>query len=251
MKRRQPGRRTAPHGGFLTATVLLLAVCGSRAAAEEPARETLARLREHLPRQRLVVEADLELRDRDRRVERRWTLSMTCRWGDRPPGASIVLGDRFGERVALLSMRGDSDGGCTWTFDPPDADELLAEAGLAPEDLSLSFLWWPRVRSAGADTIKGRPCRILDVEAPPDYDGAYRRVRLWVDREAPLLLQARAYGGGGRLLRTMEVKSFRRVGKDTWTLLRAEWHEPDSGAQAVLHIRKARPVPRREPSSRR
>lgn len=76
------------------------------------------------------------------------------------------------------------------------------------EDPRLADLY--TAATAGADTVSGRICWILDLTAR-DEDIAYHARRVWVDQERAVLLREERYAKSGMLLKTTEVRSVTRI----------------------------------------
>ena len=76
------------------------------------------------------------------------------------------------------------------------------------EDPRLADLY--TAATAGADTVSGRTCWILDLTAR-DEDIAYHARRVWVDQERAVLLREERYAKSGMLLKTTDVRSVTRI----------------------------------------
>ena len=83
--------------------------------------------------------------------------------------------------------------------------------------LTLSFRWWPGGRVTGEEDIRGRPCHVVEVPAPAGPPGQYAAVRLWIDGQLHMLLQAEGLDAGGKQVRILWVKSFKKI-NDRWML---------------------------------
>ncbi len=110
-----------------------------------------------------------------------------------------------------------------WTY-TPDTDRTIRISGhmlrqsVMGSDLSYEDLMEdPRLAelyeaaTAGADTVLGRPCWILDLQSRGG-DIAYDSRRVWVDQERHVLLREERYAKSGMLLKTTEVRSVRQIG---------------------------------------
>jgi outer membrane lipoprotein-sorting protein len=109
-----------------------------------------------------------------------------------------------------------------WTY-TPSTDRIIRISGhllrqsVMGSDLSYEDLMEdPRLvelytaATAGADTVLGRPCWILDLESRGG-DIAYHARRVWVDQERAVLLREERYAKSGMLLKTTEVREVREI----------------------------------------
>lgn len=219
----------------LLAAAVLLAAADLRAAVQEeeapghalcpPAPELLSRVVAALPAVPLTVTAQLQSRTRTGEREKTLNAEMRLDWCGHPPSARYTVRDAFGEDLEALHIEWRK-GRRTYRhfagaeLEPGELTDLQAPVqgtDVSWTDLSLSFLWWPGGETVGAEKIKGRTCCIVDLPAPPDEAGAYAGVRLWIDPQINLLLQAAAYDAAGEPLRLLEVKSFKKI-RDVWVI---------------------------------
>ncbi len=209
-----------------------------------PAAELLSRVVASLPDVPLTVTAQLQSRSRTGQREKTLNAEMRLDWSGRPPSARYTLSDAFGDPLEALNI--------VWRRGRRSY-EYLAGPGLAPAavpdlsapvqgmevswmDLSFSFLWWPGGETVGAEKIKGRYCCIVDLPAPEGEGGIYAGVRLWIDPQINLLLQAAGYDAAGVPLRLLEVKSFKKV-KDVWVIQNVDIQSLPSRRRTSLRVR--------------
>ncbi len=108
-----------------------------------------------------------------------------------------------------------------WTYSP-STDRIIRISGhmlrqsVMGSDLSYEDLMDdPRLAdlyvatTAGADSLLGRPCWILDLQSRGD-DIAYHTRRIWVDQERSVLLREERFARSGLLLKTTDVRSVRQ-----------------------------------------
>jgi hypothetical protein len=100
-------------------------------------------------------------------------------------------------------------------------------------DLTLSFLWWGGGRLSGEDVIRGRPCYLVDVPVPPSLArgassasapaavATYAVVRLWIDKEAAMLLQAETLDASGQPTRRLWIKGIKKI-NERWMVKEME-----------------------------
>jgi len=109
-------------------------------------------------------------------------------------------------------------GGELWTY-TPSTDRTIKISGsmlrqsVMGSDLSYEDLMEDRrlideysARVAGDDTVLGRQCWVLELEArTPDV--SYQTRKVWVDKERYVPLRENRFAKSGKLLKTTEVKS--------------------------------------------
>ena len=78
------------------------------------------------------------------------------------------------------------------------------------EDPELGRLY--RAAVAGEDTVIGRDCWLLDLDARVDEIAYYRR-RVWVDKERYVALREERFAKSGVLLKTTDVRNVRLFGE--------------------------------------
>lgn len=109
-----------------------------------------------------------------------------------------------------------------WTYSPASDRIVLISGHMLRQSVSGSDLSYEDLledqtlesaydaRTTGTDTVAGRPAWRLELAAKSGAV-AYQQRRLWVDKERDLVLKDERYSKGGRLLKTMEVKSVRQA----------------------------------------
>ncbi len=101
-------------------------------------------------------------------------------------------------------------------------------------DITLDFVWWHNPILAGTGKIKGRPCDILEVEPASPMENC-AKVRLWIDREQKLVMQAAQVDEKGREVRKMWVRAVQKIDK-RWVLKDIEVETLGSGHRTRLHV---------------
>ena len=205
----------------------LVVLCLTSARGEEPkAQEILARVRAALPDAPMDVQARYQSKARRGGIEAEGRVDIHTEWGGFPPSARYVLRDLFGEEQQRFEISWDTAGTASFvlsTGNPPVAVEQsdpTAQVGgmdFSWADLSFSFLWWKDARLSGMEKKKGRLCHVVDVIAPAPENGEYAGMRLWIDPEIGLLLQAEGYNRSNERIRRMEIKSFKKI-EGLWTI---------------------------------
>lgn len=101
-------------------------------------------------------------------------------------------------------------------------------------DITLDFVWWQNPILSGTGKVKGRLCDILEVEPAAPMENC-AKVRLWIDREQKLVMQAAQVDEKGREVRKMWVRAVQKI--DTrWVLKDIEVETLGSGHRTRLHV---------------
>ena len=228
--------------GFIFA---LHPLCAEEAGEALTGREIMQSVRDHLPREPVEVQARLQSKRPDGRIDRVVMVDMLLDWGGMPPSAAYHLRDRFGEDLGRLELELSADAGPTHRFfqagaDEPDpAVDLFADidrTDLTWSDLSFSFLWWPEAERAGEESKKGRRCFVVDLQAPGEsrlYSGA----RVWVDVEVRAVLQVEFFDKNGSRVRKLSVKSFQKL-DNFWTLKDLDVYRYPSRRKTTLRVQE-------------
>lgn len=182
--------------------------------------EVMDRLRSVLPTVPLHIQADLQVRDRKGRIVRAHPVEMTLDWGGAIPSARYIVRDGFGTEQERFTVSWPPEGTPQFEYakgDPPEsqpletANQSVAGLDLTWNDLSLSFLWWHGAQTVGAEKVRSRFCYIVDLPAPVGQADQVGGMRLWIDANAYLLLQADVYDARNRLQRRLQVKNLRKL----------------------------------------
>ncbi len=150
-------------------------------------------------------------------------LDILLQLGHEPPVARYTLSDAFGRDLKEITMWRETDKirvryrrgeRMEEEETPPELFAPIRQTAMSWGDLSLSFLWWTNGEVIGYDEVRGRECVVLELAAPDEEAGTYDHVRLWIDRQHRMLLQAEGYDARGNRVRRMQVRSFRKIGDD-------------------------------------
>ena len=98
----------------------------------------------------------------------------------------------------------------------PGKKAILAEFGLRPEDLTMSFLYWGFVDELDTDSVKGQHCRVFLLKD----DKTSEIVKVYLSSEFYFPLKVQWYGQAyvvDEELRTLEISSFDK--KDNFWLI--------------------------------
>lgn len=231
-----PSRRSL-RLAVLCAAALAACAWSARAAVDDrdelpdrhhlpDARSLLDSVLESLPAVPLKIDAQLLSRTREGKLDRTLNAEMRLDWRASPPTAKYTIRDAFGRDLEGLDIVIKAEGvrevryykgDPLVTAPPPDLYGPIQETDVNWTDLSLSFLWWPGGRTVGAEEVRGRFCYIIDLPAPPSEPGTYAGMRLWIDPQIHILLQAAGYDGTGQMVKLLEVKSFKKI-RDVWVI---------------------------------
>lgn len=217
------------------------------ASSYPPAAELLETVTANLPAAPILVEAQIQSRNADGEVERSFGADMRLDWRGRPASARYTIRDAFGDTLEGLNITWPDAGPREFRLfkgDPPVGAAVKNLSGAIQGtdigwlDLSLSYLWWRDGKTVGAEKIKGRRCYVVDLRAPPDEAGEYAGVRLWIDPQIRILLQAAAYDGQSQLVKKLEVKSFKKV-RGVWLIQNLDIQSFPSRHRTTLRVKKA------------
>ena len=106
-------------------------------------------------------------------------------------------------------------------------DQRLRDSDITYEDLSMAFLYWPRPRLLGVETVTSRQCWKIEIQAPRGRS-QYGVVRVWIDQASGALLRLEGFDSGGRVVRRFSVISAQPI-EGQWMLrqMRVESFDPD------------------------
>jgi hypothetical protein len=217
------------------------------APAYPPAAELLDTVRSGLPAVPVLVKARIQSRNVGGKVDRSFGADMRLDWHGQPPSARYVIRDAFGDVLEGLDILWPEAGRREFRYfkgDPPvaaakkDLYGAIQGTDIGWMDLSLSYLWWRGGKTVGAEKIKGRYCFIVDLRAPADEAGEYAGVRLWIDPQIRILLQAAAYDRQGQLVKMLEVKSFKKI-RGVWIIQNLDVQSFPVRRKTTLRVKEA------------
>jgi hypothetical protein len=239
----------------LLSAVALLALFAALSRAEEAsgvpdADALLERVILSLPRDPLQLTGELIVRKRHGVVLRRLQFEMALNWGGEPSEARYNIRDALGRDLEQLVVKRPSgrapefihSSGSPLTNAPlTDLYGSLQPSDVSWMDLALSFLWWRGGKVSGTEKVLDRECYIVDVPAPASSTAgptAYASVRLWIDREMGMLLQAEGRDAKNQPLRKLWVRSFKRFDK-RWMIKDMEIQQSAGDHRTKLQIHDA------------
>ncbi|MDD2710882.1 MAG: outer membrane lipoprotein-sorting protein [Verrucomicrobiae bacterium] len=118
---------------------------------------------------------------------------------------------------------------------------VVMESAFTIEDVSLSFLSWPKQEYLAEETVRGRRC--WKIRSRPGSPGvsAYTQVDSWIDQTYRALLQATAFNSAKQVAKEFRVKSFKEF-DGVWMLKTLELLAPAQQSRSRLEIQAARKV---------
>ncbi len=203
----------------------------------------LAAVRTSLPTHPIAIDARLTARRRNGDIEKILYAGVDLHWGAAPPRATYTIRDRFGEDRERLRITWRDVGQIERAYargrplEPAEAPPWfapIAETDLTWADLSLSFLWWKDAETVGTEEKRGRLCYIVDTRPPAPVEGI-ARVRLWIDAEIKMILEAQTLDPAGDTTRKLRVKSFKKM-DEVWMLKDMDVYHYPSYERTTLEV---------------
>jgi len=125
---------------------------------------------------------------------------------------TIVL--RLGENGSQFM---DAAGGEMEKVSPARYDKPVEGTDITYEDVSLKFLYWPKAKIDGSETVDGLNCWKLHLE-PGGEPSAYAAEELWVSMRTGNFLEGEGYDAAGKLVKRFKVISGQRDPDGGWML---------------------------------
>lgn len=143
------------------------------------------------------------------------------------PFTLILAGDEIryefkGETIALrLGASGsqlmEASHGDVQKVSPARYDKPVEGTDITYEDISLKFLYWPKAKIDGSETVDALNCWKLHLE-PGAEPSAYAAVELWVSMRTGNFLEGEGYDAAGKLVKRFKVISGQRDADGGWML---------------------------------
>jgi len=184
------------------------------------ARELLNEVRAKMPKEPFAIIGKMWKGKYPRRASRCIDVDAALHFGSDPVTArySIVGGPGAKREQLTVTRKGRESVQFSYACgDPlvaapmPDLSATIQDTEISWLDLTLSYLWWEDGSVVDADTVRGRDCYVVQLRVPPDEASYKGVVRLWIDCEYRLLLQAELYDNAGKPVRRLSVKSFKQI----------------------------------------
>ncbi|MFH0878138.1 MAG: outer membrane lipoprotein-sorting protein [Lentisphaerota bacterium] len=216
---------------------------------------------EAMPQTQMKVNADLQSKGKGGKTEQLLHVEMVMDWYAEEPMALYTIRDAFGTTLEALKMVRPALGEMETYYykgDPlagsplPVLFDRIQQTDISWVDLSLSFLWWPHGKTTGSEKIKGRLCYIVEVPSPAPGPSNYGGVRLWIDPQVYVLLQAVALDSDKKEAKRLQVKSFKKI-NGVWMISDLEIQDLVSKHKTLLRVRqidmKEKPPAQEEPAA--
>lgn len=191
-----------------------------------PADDILELVRTKLPSDPLELTGSLKVRTANGFTKANLPVGMELDWGAETPTAKYTI-----DKETLT---------ITWNNDVPSYDfsnkknkptsDILG-TGLTWADLSFSVLWWPNSKLIDEEKKLNRPSHVVDVPIP----GSKNTMRLWIEKNMGMLLEAQTLDPKGKELRKLKITSIKKM-DGMWVAKNLELRDKKSGSKTILEI---------------
>jgi len=190
-------------------------------------QELISDVLAQFPLEPVDLKGDILCRKRHGMPLKELKFEVRMRLGEEKPSVVYSIMDAFGRHLETLVVTPDTAKGCSYSYrkgnDDEDAQvpnlfEPIQETDITWADLSLGFLRWTNAAVTGRQEVRGRKCLVVLV-SPASSDcaaagtGAYAAVRVWIDEKLHFMLQAQGLDTNGRAVRTLWVRSVKKMGE--------------------------------------
>ena len=203
--------RALAAGRLLLACACLLLACACTGRADPDAQTILKNARMAQVGQQRTLSGHLRVQSTGQIIP--FTLDLagdTIRYEFKD--SAIIL--RLGENGSQLMETANGD---TRKVSPARYDKPVEGTDITYEDVSLKFLYWPKAKIDGSDTVDELNCWKLHLE-PGGQPSAYAVVLLWVRKATGDFLQGEGYDNAGKLVKRFKVISGQRDPQGGWML---------------------------------
>ena len=125
---------------------------------------------------------------------------------------AIIL--KLGETASQFTEAADGD---ARKVSPARYDNPVEGTDITYEDLSLKFLYWPKAKMDGTDTVGLFDCWKMHLE-PAAQSSSYSAVELWVNKSSGDFVKGEGYDKSGTLVKEFNVRSGQRDPQGGWML---------------------------------
>ena len=175
-------------------------------------------------------------------VDIEFNFEALLQWGATVPAVQYTFTTAKGATMARATFRHEprgtdfvlEEGADLVPADPPAWNSSILGTDVTWLDISMDFLHWERAELAGEVTLRGRLCDIVEVY-PPEVIPGCLKVRLLVDREIGMFLQAQQVDEDRKVARQMWVRSVKKM-DDRWMVQDLEVEARGSGHRTRLHV---------------
>jgi serpin B len=189
---------------FLLAASLLISL---PAWADPSGDEILALVRSRLPTDPLRLTGNLRIQAANGFTKTRIPVEIKLNWGEPTPSAQYTIGP---ETLTITWHNNtphytlDNANGAVADFDP---DSEILSTGVYWTDLSFSMLWWPDAIFIQEEKKINRRCYVVEVPVPHSDE----TMRLWIEKEMGMLMEAHTLNAKGKRIRRMKIKSIKKL----------------------------------------
>ena len=220
---------------------------GEAIPAPVSATELIAEALSRLPQEPLTMEGDIVMRRARGTPVRKLKFKVEIAWGATPPTAVYEIYDEEdgGKLIETVTATAGQTPTLARTLteartpaEPPEWNERIQGTDVTWLDATMSFLWWDNPVLSGEASVQGRTCDRLDLFPPvpvPDCSA----VRIWLDRDVKLLLQAEEYNLKGDLNRKLWVRSVKKI-NGRWMVRNIEVESRGTRLRTLLHVTDVR-----------
>lgn len=246
----------SPIACFFTKVALACVVLGwhapvwaapaSRAALSATA--LLQGVTRQLPPDPVRITGELLVRRRRGVPVATYGFELDAHWGAVPPQARYTISDALGAPLEQLTILHATPAILQYKTGTPlkpapltSLAQPIQQTDISWIDLTLAYLWWPEAVYAGEASIFNFDCDIIDVSAPPEDEGPYASVRLWIARSNNMMLQAEGRDHTGRPIRQLWVRSVRKL-DEAWMIKDMEIQRLPAVQRTRLHVEEIQPL---------
>jgi hypothetical protein len=210
----------------LSPAVFLLLSALHGHAEPVPADDILAFVRSKLPDAPLRLTGSLKVRTPNGFTKANLPVEMNLHWGAEEPTARY----RIDKEILDITWQ---DGRPDYRFsndqNTPTSDIL--GTGISWSDLSFSVLWWPGAQLVDEEKKINRDCYVVDVPVPDSEN----IVRLWIEKNMGMLLEAQTFDAARKPVRRMKIKSIKKM-DGLWVAKDLEIKDYATGNKTNLQI---------------
>lgn len=218
------------------------AIDGVAAPAPVSAQELLQDCRARMPAETVRLTGWVRNRRPRGVVDREFDFEAELRWGAAVPVIQYTFSTAREGILARATFRHAADiselilqtGANLEPAETPAWNASILGTDIAWLDLSMDFLHWTKAELNGEAKVRGRLCDLVELYPPVEIPGC-KKVRLWVDREIRMFLQAQEIDEDGKIQRQMWVKSVKKM-NDRWMVQDIEVEARGSNHRTRLHV---------------
>ncbi|HEY5621146.1 MAG TPA: outer membrane lipoprotein-sorting protein [Pontiella sp.] len=205
----------------------LITLCSLPAlAVPQSGDEVLAFVRAKLPTDPIRLTGSLRVRTKNGYTRTNLPVVMELNWGREPATATY----RIEQETLNIEWR-DEVPAYTFSNEKNTPTSDILGTGITWADLSFSVLWWTDSKLIGEDQKINRDCYVVEVPVP-DSDHI---MRLWIEKQMGLLLEAETFDSKKQLLRRLKIRSIKKM-DGLWVAKDIEIRDRTNGSTTSLQI---------------